>query len=96
MQKRNRDLKNKKSEYKKIEKIAKNFLKMEVPDNETLKKLVKRIEFDKNKKITVKLTFSEIQVHRYNLNIGYIIPKNKNVEIQQQQGIQKKWYIDIT
>ena len=56
----NRDLKNKKSEYKKIEKIAKNFLKMEVPDNETLKKLVKRIEFDKNKKITVKLTFSEI------------------------------------
>lgn len=92
----NRELKNKKSEYKKIEKIAKNFLKMEVPDNETLKKLVKRIEFDKNKKITVKLTFSEIQVHRYNLNIGYIIQKNKNVEIQQYQGIRKKWYIDIT
>lgn len=56
----NKDLKSKRSEYKKFERIAKEFLKMENPDNETLKKLVKKIEFDKNKNIKVELTFSSI------------------------------------
>ena len=32
---------------------------MENPDNEILKKLVKRIEFDKNKNIKVELTFAK-------------------------------------
>lgn len=49
----------KNSEYKKMKKIANEFLKIENPDNETLKKLVKRIVFDKNRKITVELTFSQ-------------------------------------
>ena len=49
----------KNAEDKKIIKLAKEFLKMENPDNEILKKLVKRIEFDKNKNIKVELTFAK-------------------------------------
>ena len=51
--------KSKNAEDKKIIKLAKEFLKMENPDNEILKKLVKRIEFDKNKNIKVELTFAK-------------------------------------
>ena len=53
----------KNSEYKKMEKLANEFLKMENPDNEILKKLVKRVVFDKNKKITVELTFSQVIIN---------------------------------
>lgn len=52
--------KGKNKEYKQMEKLANEFLKIENPDNEILKKLVKRVVFDKNKKITVELTFSQI------------------------------------
>ena len=45
-------------EYKKIRKIAKKFLKMENPDRETIEALVKKIIFDKDKNITIELTFS--------------------------------------
>ena len=51
--------KSKNAEDKKIIKLAKEFLKMDNPDNEILKKLVKRIEFDKNKNIKVELTFAK-------------------------------------
>ena len=51
--------KSKNAKDKKIIKLAKEFLKMENPDNEILKKLVKRIEFDKNKNIKVELTFAK-------------------------------------
>jgi len=43
-----------------MEKLAKEFLKIENPDNEILKKLVKKVTFDKTKKITVELTFSKV------------------------------------
>lgn len=56
----NEKLKSKNSEYKKMEKLAKEFLKLENPDNEILKKLVKKVVFDKNKNITVELTFSKV------------------------------------
>ena len=46
------------SEINKIKKIANEFLSMKNPDREIIKKLVERIEFDKNKNITIKLTFS--------------------------------------
>lgn len=46
-----------------MEKLANEFLKMENPDNEILKKLVKRVVFDKNKKITVELTFSQVIIN---------------------------------
>ena len=58
--KANNKLKNKDSEYKKMEKLAKEFLKIENPDNEILKKLVKKVIFNKEKEITVKLTFSQV------------------------------------
>ena len=45
-------------EYKEIRKIAKKFLKMEEPDRETIEALVRKITFDKNKNITIELTFS--------------------------------------
>jgi len=45
-------------EYKKIRKMAKKFLEMESPDRETIEALVKRITFDKDKNITIELTFS--------------------------------------
>ncbi len=54
------EIKSKNREYKKMEKLAKEFLKIENPDNEILKKLVKKVVFDKNKKITVELTFSRV------------------------------------
>jgi len=53
-------LKGKDSEYKRMEKLANEFLKIENPDNEILKKLVRKVVFDKNKKITVELTFSQV------------------------------------
>ena len=59
-QNKNKEIERKKSEYKKIENTAKKFLKMENPDNEILKRLVKKIVFDKNKNIKVELTFSSI------------------------------------
>lgn len=43
-----------------MEKLAKKFLKIENPDNEILKKLVRKVVFNKNKKITVELTFSQV------------------------------------
>lgn len=43
-----------------MEKLAKEFLKIENPNNEILKKLVKKVVFDKKKKITVELTFSQV------------------------------------
>lgn len=46
-----------------MEKLANEFLKMENQDNEILKKLVKRVVFDKNKKITVELTFSQVIIN---------------------------------
>lgn len=45
-------------EYKEIRKKAKKFLKMENPDRETIEALVKKITFDKDKNITIELTFS--------------------------------------
>ncbi len=39
-------------------KIAEKYLKMENPDIEIIKKLIKRIEFDRNKNIVVSLTFT--------------------------------------
>jgi len=58
-----------KSEINKIKKIANEFFKMENPDSETIKKLVERVEYDKDKNITIKLTFSnpyeeKKEVHR--------------------------------
>lgn len=58
-----------KSEVNRIRKIVNEFLKMENPDRETIKKLVEKIEFDKDKNITIKLTFSnpyeeKKEVHR--------------------------------
>ena len=44
-------------EYKEIRKIAKKFLKMEKPDRETIEALVRKITFDKDKNITIELTF---------------------------------------
>lgn len=41
-------------------KIANEFLKMENPDIETIKKLVRRIEFDKEKNIVVALNFGNV------------------------------------
>ena len=46
-------------EYKEIKKKAKKFLKMENPDRETIEALVKKITFDKDKNITIELTFSK-------------------------------------
>ena len=60
IKKNNKGIKGKNSEYKKMEKLANEFLKIENPDNEILKKLVKKVVFDKNKKITVELTFSQV------------------------------------
>ena len=45
-------------EFKEIKKVAQKFLSMENPDRETITRLVKRIEFDKNKNIKIELTFS--------------------------------------
>ena len=45
-------------EYKKIRKMAKKFLEMDEPDRETIEALVKKITFDKDKNITIELTFS--------------------------------------
>ena len=58
-----------KSEINKIKKIANEFFKMENPDSEIIKKLVERVEYDKDKNITIKLTFSnpyeeKKEVHR--------------------------------
>ena len=38
--------------------MAKKFLEMDEPDRETIKALVKKITFDKDKNITIELTFS--------------------------------------
>ena len=43
--------------FKEIEKIANEFLKMEKYNKMILEKLIERIEFDKEKKIKIKLTF---------------------------------------
>ena len=54
-------------EYKEIRKKAKKFLKMEKLDRETIEALVKKITFDKEKNITIELTFSnpyEKVIHR--------------------------------
>ena len=45
-------------EYKEIRKRAKEFLKMEDLDREKIEALVRKITFDKNKNITIELTFS--------------------------------------
>ena len=45
-------------EYKEIRKKARKFLKMENLDRETIQALVNRIVFDKDKNITIELTFS--------------------------------------
>ena len=58
-EKNSQELKSKRSKDKEIEKLAREFLKMENPNNEILKKLVKKVIFDKEEKITVKLTFSQ-------------------------------------
>lgn len=60
IKKNNKEAKVKNSEYKKMEKLAGKFLKIENPNNEMLKKLVKKVVFYKNKKITVELTFLQI------------------------------------
>ncbi len=60
IKKNNKEAKVKNSEYKKMEKLANKFLKIENPNNENLKKLVKKVVFYKNKKITVELTFLQI------------------------------------
>lgn len=52
-----KDRTNDKINLNQIKKIANKFLSMDKPDRETLEKLVKRIEFDKEKNITVYLTF---------------------------------------
>ena len=46
-----------KIKFKEIEKIANEFLKMEKYNKMILEKLIERIEFDKEKKIKIKLTF---------------------------------------
>ncbi len=48
----------KKSKISEIKKTVEEFLKMENLDRATIEKLVKRIEFDKEKNITIQLTFS--------------------------------------
>ena len=45
--------------YKEIKKITEKILKMEEPNKVILEKLVKRIDFDKEKNINIKLTFSD-------------------------------------
>ena len=55
-----KEIKRKNKEYKQIEKLANEFLNVENLDNEILKKLVKKVIFDKNKKITVELYFSKV------------------------------------
>ena len=65
--KRKEELKNaaeetKKVTYKEIESIAKQFLKMESPSKEVLKKLVNSIYFDKNKNIEINLAFEQIHI----------------------------------
>lgn len=61
IKKNKKEIKDQNDEYKKIEKLANEFLKIENPDNEILKKLVRKVVFDKNKKITVELTFSQVK-----------------------------------
>ena len=87
--------KSKNAEDKKIIKLAKEFLKMDNPDNEILKKLVKRIEFDKNKNIKVELTFAKkVQnLEQKSIHNNRKI-KDKNVVISRVA--EKKWYIAIT
>ena len=46
-----------KIDFKEIKQIANEFLKMEKPNKIILEKLIKRIEFDKEKNIKIKLTF---------------------------------------
>ena len=53
-------MRRKNKEYKHIEKLANEFLNVDNLDNEILKKLVKKVIFDKNKKITVELYFSKV------------------------------------
>lgn len=70
------------SELNKIKKIANEFFSMETPDREIIKKLVERIEFDKDKNITIKLTFSnpyeeKKEVHRTS---GKKYMHNKKIE----------------
>ena len=61
IKKNNKEIKDESSDDKKIKKIANELFKIEDPNNELLKKLVKKVTFHKNKKITVELTFSQVQ-----------------------------------
>lgn len=48
-----------KVEFKKIKQIADEFLKLEKPNRIVLEQLIEKIEFDKHKKIKIKLTFEK-------------------------------------
>ena len=52
----------KKTTYKEIETVAKQFLKMEAPPKEVFTKLVDSIYFYKNRKIEINLTFEQIHI----------------------------------
>ena len=46
-----------KIDFKQIKQIADEFLKLEKPNKMILEQLIKKIEFDKEKQIKIKLTF---------------------------------------
>ena len=56
---------NKEESYLEILNLAKRVLNLKDPSKEIYSKLIKKIEFNSNKEVTVTLTFGEVKIEEY-------------------------------